>query len=45
MKTGNTSHSASVSRNIPTHNALSYTHDLKLEANGLMEYTLFVLPT
>jgi len=40
MKTGNTSHSDSVSRNSPTHNALLYTQDLKLKAYGLTEYAL-----
>ena len=45
MKTGNTSHNDSVSRNSPTHNALVYTKDLKLKANGLMEYAVCDLPT
>jgi len=45
MKTGTTSHNDSVSRNSPTHNALFYTQDLKLKANGLIEYALCVLPT
>jgi hypothetical protein len=45
MKTGNTSHNDSVFRNSPTHNALLYTQDLDLKANGLAEYALCDIPT